>query len=279
MAGYNHSIHYWLKFDETFLNEMPVRQMLSLPKKEMPHIFAHFMFLVTHAIQHGGRLINDDGEALTAEELALIVRDTVPCARREAEYWLRVGAIAQDEDGLLFVPSVTRRIDYSTFGAEERQRRRKRSGGQSADKCPPDADICPPIERENKERDTEIESESEKDATTGGADVLTHTTAFKSYGSFGNIRLTEGQHASLFQEFENAVGLIEKRSRYYHDHPEQDHGEHYKTICSYAVQDGWPRRKQPTRPAALDDTPDERKAPPEHEEKMRELCARLTKKT
>lgn len=159
MAEYDKGRYYWIKLTDRFMSSDTVDFLMS--QKDGANYVVLYQMLCLKTVNNNGLMARQLGEMIIPYDVDKIQRDckwfSIDTVRIALELYKKLGLIFENNDGILAISDFDRLIGSQTYGAEKKQLQR------AEDKCPP---ICPPDkeikrlrDKENREKDKDIDIE------------------------------------------------------------------------------------------------------------------------
>lgn len=157
MSEYSKEKYYWLKLDRNFFKRHDIMIVEKMPNGKDYILF--YLKLMVESIDHNGSLRFNETIPYNEEMLATVTNTNIDVIRSAIKIFTELEMIEIVSDGTIYMNEVEKIIGYTSRGAEKKKLQRENNkekitkigtGGQTADKCPPDKEI-------DKEKDKEID--------------------------------------------------------------------------------------------------------------------------
>ncbi len=151
MSEYSKDKLYYLKLPKGFFDEYYVKILEGMPNGK--DYLLMYMKLMCESISHSGYLRYSKDAPYTEEMIASVTGTNIDIVRSGLKALESLELIVPTTEGSLFIPNVQKMTSITTKGAETKAI--QRTGGQTADICPPDIRVLDNRYLDNKKNDTE----------------------------------------------------------------------------------------------------------------------------
>lgn len=225
--------YYYLKVKENFFHS---ETMVVLESMQDGLIYSNLLMkMYLMSLKNNGVLMLNDRIPHTPQTIATYTRHQIGTVERALKVFIELALVEVLNDGAYYMSDIQLLIGQSSTEGERKKRERMRLQSENllpsgkVDICPPieGVDKCPPILEIEKELDTEIEKERERD--TGQAPA--------AYGKYHNVFLSDSELAELQTELPDKWAYYIDRLSGYIASTGKKYQNHAATILRWAADD------------------------------------------
>jgi predicted phage replisome organizer len=157
MSKYRNEKYYWFKLKDDFFKRHDIKIIKSMPNGKDYVIF--YLQLLCESLSHNGKLRFNEEIPYNEEMLSVITDTNIDVVRSAMKLFKQLKIIEIMDDQTIYMTKLQNMVGSTTIGADKKKLQRSNSielltGGQKADKCPPEIDI-------EKEIEIDIDSKNE----------------------------------------------------------------------------------------------------------------------
>ena len=245
--------YYWLKLKRDFFKRHDIRIVEEMPNGKDYVLF--YLKMLLESIDHNGQLRFSETIPYNEQMLSIITNTNIDLVRSAMKVFLQLKMIEIMDDETIYMTEVKRMTGTETAWAEKKRLYR---GKDTEDTVRTLSSSCPPVVRQEIERELEIEKEQEteveKESVATAVASPSGKPARKKYGTYGWVRLSDEEHKRLLAD----LGQAElDRCIAYVDESAQSNGNKNKwkdwnLVIRRCSKNRWGLNQSQARPAKTD---------------------------
>ena len=162
--------YFWLKLKRDFFKRHDIQIIEAMPNGKDYILF--YLKLLCESVDHEGNLRFSDQIPYNDQMLSTITNTNVDVVRQAIKIFTELGMMEVLDDGTLYMHEVQKLLGFETEWARKKREYREELKNKSEDNVLPMSSHCPPIVRQEIEK--EIEKEKELEIETDKRDNVSY---------------------------------------------------------------------------------------------------------
>lgn len=162
--------YFWLKLKRDFFKRHDIQIIEAMPNGKDYILF--YLKLLCESVDHEGNLRFSDQIPYNDQMLSTITNTNVDVVRQAIKIFTELGMMEVLDDGTLYMHEVQKLLGFETEWARKKREYREELKNKSEDNVLPMSSHCPPIVRQ--EIDKEIEKDKELEIETDKRDIVSY---------------------------------------------------------------------------------------------------------
>lgn len=236
--------YWWLKLKEDFFRQKLMKKMRRMDNGATMTII--YLKMQLESLRNGGVICFDKTEDTFENEMAYTLDEDVKDVKATIDFLIQYGLMVELSDTENALIEVEKNIGSEASSTIRSRRCREKTLQRNGKSLQFDKSALQCNEKTlHRYGDIEIDIEQDKYLDKSEKKPLAHESNISLFGTYQNVRLSDTELQNLKLKYEDWQDKINNLSEYMKSSG-KEYSSHYATICKWAEEDKYKRRKQDT---------------------------------